>query len=523
MRRFAVAFSAALMLFAAGAHGADMELTYDGSVHSYSADDIYLEVNGKRVATKEMPPIMIMNRTMVPVREVFEAMGGKVGWNADTKQVTVSYDGIEVAMTPGSREVYLGRSRIVISDGEPTPMIINNKTMVPIRMVADMLGFSVGWDGDRRIVSLNSTDEGFSDSEPVTPEPPSGKADKGVISEIEVEKSGSAELVYLVYGNPVKPGIERYSNSERVVLDFAGAQLGEGVYNLSYGGSIITGVRGANHDDKARIVLDVKSQPNIEISPTENGLVIVATPAGKNYTTKVNDLQSGQTFDPADIPDTTDEIEGSDDDLSLDTDGLVDTTNNIAFDYNTVVIDAGHGGNTGASRNGVQEDKITLAIALKVRDKLEDAGYNVVMTREKDVRVELQTRVDIASKPTDGKKIPAIFVSVHCNSFEESLAVNGTQVYYHPDSKYGTILAENIYNSDVAVTDLKGANVHDGSTLFVIRKTLQPAALVETGFLTNDGDRAYLTSEDGQDDFAEGITQGIIRTMEKMKADKGID
>ncbi len=543
MRRIAAAAAAGMMLFAANAYGAQMDLAYDGAIHHYSEPDIHLEINGKRITTKEMPPIRIADRTLVPVREVFESIGGKVGWSAETNRVSISYDGVEVSMQPGSRVINVGRSRVTVPAGEPAPMIINDKTMAPIRIVADLLGFDVGWDEATQTVSL--TDGNYKPSTA----PPAGVSSGGVISDVKIEKSGSAELVYLVYSSPEQPSISRYGSNERVVLDFPGTQLEEGVYNLTnVSGSIITGVRCANHEAdgesqrKARIVLDVKKQPNIEISMTENGLVIVATPASGKYVTKINDFDGDDIFDPSQL--TSDDYENtsvpeeqpqsssqSDGDVKLSTDGTVDTTQTLALDYNTVVIDAGHGGNTGAiytendragvSGETIREDKITLAIAKKVRDKLKAAGYNVVMTRETDKKVELQTRVDIASEPTDGKKIPAIFVSVHCNSFEKSES-NGTQVWYHPDSKYGTVLAENIYNSNLAHTTLRPGQIHDGSTFYVIRKTLQPAALVETAFISNAGDRAYLVSEEGQEALASGIAEGIIKTIEQMKADKGI-
>lgn len=509
MRRFIVAFIAALTIFAINAYGAEMILHYDGEYHAYNQADIHLNINGKEIVTKEMPPIALMDRTLVPVREVFEAIGGEVSWLPETGQVSIMYKGEEVLFTLNSRSIYRGQTRTTIPSGEPVPMAINDKTMVPIRIVAELLDFEVEWDDRSRTVYLYDEDHDKNNN---------ANRPKGVISKVSVEKDDDAEYVNLTYQSPIEPKVSRYNSPERVVLDFEGAQLKQGAVTVEFkDGDIITSVRGASHEDMARIVLDVENQPNIEVYKSAGGIVIAATPAGRSYTTKVNSVRDGQD-------NSSNTPSNSGNGVDLDTSGTVDTTTTRDFDYNTIVIDPGHGGtDPGTVWEGVNEKDVALSISLMVRDKLEDAGYNVVMTRSTDVYPSLQDRVDIASKATDGKKIPALYVSIHCNSFEKNLNVNGTQVYYHPDSKYGTVLAENIYNRNLENTTLAPKQVHDGSNLFVIRKTLQPAALVETGFLSNEGDREYLNSKKGQEAFATGIAEGIIKTMEQMKKDKGIN
>ena len=305
-------------------------------------------------------------------------------------------------------------------------------------------------------------------------------------------------------------------------MDFDGAQLKHSTTTVEFeDGAIITSVRGANHEDMARIVLDVKKQPNIRVYSSSDGIVIVAGTAGSSYSTKI---ELDQTYDQNEPPKASDDKpQSGGGEVNLDTTGTVDTTKKVELDYVSIVIDPGHGGyDPGAIGGKVNEKDVALAISLLVRDKLEDEGYNVVMTRSADTYPSLQDRVDIASKATDGEKIPALYVSIHCNSVDNNPGVNGTQVYYHPDSKYGTILAENIYNRNLVNTTLTPRQVHDGSGLFVIRKTIQPAALVETAFISNDSDREYLTSKEGQEALATGIVEGIIETMEQMKKDKGI-
>ena len=80
--------------------------------------------------------------------------------------------------------------------------------------------------------------------------------------------------------------------------------------------------------------------------------------------------------------------------------------------FNTVVIDAGHGGKDSGSLGPYDNEKVyTLKIAKLVRDILQRDGYRVVMTRESDVAVSLENRVRIANQFPE-----AIFLSIHFNS-----------------------------------------------------------------------------------------------------------
>lgn len=557
--------AAAFSLITATALAAEMNLIYDEVYHYYNEDDVFLEINGTPIETEEMPPVVIKDKTLVPVREVFEALGADVSWLNDTQQTKITYNGSEVLFTVGSPVVYMGRSKYAIPETDPAPMIINDKTMVPIRIVATLLGFDVNWDKSRRTVML--TDEDYtppaqdSPSESVsgstgsvskpenkptgntgsTSKPenkPTGNTDsnsgESVISKIFCTKSADgADLIYLAYTNPTNPVIARYESPNRVVMDFDGAVFTADA-SVDFDGTFVKSVRGANHDDKSRIVLDIKStQPNIELMRSSTGIVIIVRMAVLKPSTKIGDLVNGQIYvapklsevdssSENTVPDSSENNSSSGSDrVDLDTSGTVDTTTNRSFDFSSIIIDPGHGGHdSGALGGSIKESNVNLAISLKVAEKLQNAGYNVIMTRSGDTYPTLQDRVDIASEKTNGT-IPAIFVSIHCNSFENP-STNGTQVYYHPDSKYGTILAQNIYNANVAQTSLRPAQIHDGSHLFVIRKTLQPAALVETGFISNYSDREYISSSAGQEALANGIFTGIVQTLEQMKADKGL-
>ena len=195
------------------------------------------------------------------------------------------------------------------------------------------------------------------------------------------------------------------------------------------------------------------------------------------------------------------------------------TVNNDKPTINTsgkklVVIDAGHGGDdpgaVGYNSSGkavAYESHINLAIALLVGEKLEQSGFEVVYTRDKDEYISLKERSELANSIECD-----LFVSIHCNSIENG-AIKGTQVYYHPSSEIGTVLAENIYDNVVEMTGLSPKNTQNGSHLYVIRTTTSPAVLVETAFISNESDRNYLLSKNGQETMEQAIYKGITETI----------
>ena len=190
--------------------------------------------------------------------------------------------------------------------------------------------------------------------------------------------------------------------------------------------------------------------------------------------------------------------------------------NSSAMSQITVIIDAGHGGDdpgavgyNSVGKAVAYESHINLAVALLVGEKLEKNGIEVIYTRDTDDYITLPGRSELANESECD-----LFVSIHCNSIENG-AINGTQVYYHPASEVGTVLAENIYDKMVEKTGLAPKGTQNGSHLYVIRTTVSPAVLVETAFISNESDRKYLLSTNGQETMAEAIVQGIMETLKK--------
>jgi len=210
-----------------------------------------------------------------------------------------------------------------------------------------------------------------------------------------------------------------------------------------------------------------------------------------------------------------------------------------------VVVDAGHGGrDAGATGpHGTREKDVALAVAKKVAARLKALGFQVVMTRTRDVFVPLDERTRIANEARAD-----LFVSIHCNAARRR-TLHGVETWTLnvASDRYATRLAafENA-EADRTVSDLRliladlatKANASDARDLavavqssllrtlrgqvgpvrdhgvkqalfYVLLGTHMPSILVETGFISNPAEEARLKSGRFQEGTAEAIARGV--------------
>lgn len=173
-----------------------------------------------------------------------------------------------------------------------------------------------------------------------------------------------------------------------------------------------------------------------------------------------------------------------------------------AAPFNTVVIDAGHGGHDrgGIPSNIIPEKGVALDTARRVKAYLQDAGLRVVMTRSSDVFIPLGQRVAISNEQKN-----AIFVSIHYNSAPRRGA-NGIETF---GNSAGLPLARRIQRNVMKTTNGDDRGVKQRG-FFVLRKNRKPAVLVECGFLTNPGDAARANSAAYRSQVASQIARAIL-------------
>lgn len=115
-----------------------------------SQQNIVVMLESKEIKFPDQKPVVQNNRTLVPIRFVAEALGYRVEWNAKDNSAVI--DGGRIVL-------YIGTNRAVI-DGKKVTLetkstVMNERTMVPLRVVAETLGCTVDWIADTQTVLVN--------------------------------------------------------------------------------------------------------------------------------------------------------------------------------------------------------------------------------------------------------------------------------------------------------------------------------------------------------------------------------
>jgi len=232
-----------------------------------------------------------------------------------------------------------------------------------------------------------------------------------------------------------------------------------------------------------------------------------------------------------------------------------------------IVIDAGHGGLDYGCHGSVenQEKNIALDIALKLGDKIkkELPDVKVIYTRTDDRLVELWKRADIANRNKAD-----LFISIHCNAhtnkslsgaetyvmglhknaenirvsqrenkslkLEENYEETGHYSDFDPSSAEAHIILSLYQNAflehSISLASIVQDNVKNKGKMIdlgvnqagflVLWKTTMPSILIETGYLTNPANEAYLISEVGKNESASNIFEAIKEFKIRLEASK---
>mgnify|MGYP001027335841 FL=1 len=180
----------------------------------------------------------------------------------------------------------------------------------------------------------------------------------------------------------------------------------------------------------------------------------------------------------------------------------------------TVCVAPGHGGYDGGARGqdtGALEKDVNLAVALCLRQALQDAGAQVILTRETDTalagegaqrkRRDLQQRVDTASGAQ-------VFLSIHMNEYR-TRAESGPQVFYRAGQDDSRLLAGALQAQLIAgLAPARQRSAHTGE-YYLLEHLQIPAVLVECGFLSNAAEEQKLLDPAYQQRVAQAICAGV--------------
>jgi len=122
----------------------------DNSVNS----GIHVYYNGKRISFHSygQNPEILEGRTLVPLRSIFEAMGAEVEWDGATSTAIAKRGNVEVKIQIGVNEIYKNGKAIAV---DVPAQLVNERTMVPARVIAEAFGADVQWNGNGRTVLIS--------------------------------------------------------------------------------------------------------------------------------------------------------------------------------------------------------------------------------------------------------------------------------------------------------------------------------------------------------------------------------
>ena len=125
-------------------------------IYTQPARPIAIQLRGNTLVT-DQSPVLGNSRTLVGLRAIGEGLGARVDWDDVTRKASVALGDREVEVTLGSNRVIIRKAgqpeRIILSD--IAPVLVNGRTMVPVRVLAESLGLQVGWNEATSTVHLD--------------------------------------------------------------------------------------------------------------------------------------------------------------------------------------------------------------------------------------------------------------------------------------------------------------------------------------------------------------------------------
>ncbi|WP_340010709.1 N-acetylmuramoyl-L-alanine amidase family protein [Paenibacillus sp. FSL H7-0690] len=445
-------------------------------------------------------------------------------------------------------KIYLDGKEITAGQKVPVENV-NDTIMVPLRLISESLGYTVGWDQKSKTVTIeqqgkviklivNQKTASVDDKTVQLTTAPVLRSDTTLvpirfISEqfgLTVTWDNAKKIVYLI-----TPGSSNENGSSDGNSGNGGSEVVVPPVDPTKNLTMINGL--SFSENRLSVAMEGNSEPKVSVMTGPDRLVIDfpnATFSDLFGTGQVLDPDLNGKLEVKDYPDVSGvryslyssnpytvrfvidlnypknyniSVSGTDSKLviiDLNAESTDDTSTQPGNDgKKLVVLDAGHGAkDSGAvGVTGKYEKNFNLAIVLKTAALLKkESNIDVVLTRSDDTFLELKDRAAMANNLKAD-----LFISVHANSSASS-AASGTETYYQREASKA--LAKVMHKYLVEATGLSDRGVRYGN-FHVIRETKMPAVLLEVGYLSNKKDETLLFTEALQNKVAASIVSGI--------------
>lgn len=518
-------------------------------VSDAASDPIKITLDGKTVST-DADPIIVQNRTLVPVSSIVGALGGTSSWDQDSHTATFVKGSTTVKVTIGSKTVTVNGTKKTM-DVAPQLVKVDNKggarTMVPLRFISEGFGYDVDWDNPTRTVIIKSPSSGSTSTEA-----------SYTISTTKVSEgqkiSGDSSNTYTNVTITSTTSLKSYSSGTwlsspyRYYIDFKDSKLGTdaaAAKSVTASGSPVTSVRGGTQSGNiVRIVIDMSSKVEPKISYSSNGKTMTlsfkeSASSGSESTSTDNGSSNSDAGNSNNSSDNTSSSTGDNTNTTaaVKEPDSITVNNTVKHDsltnYNpysdgriTVVIDPGHGKTTGGKRSpdsSLMEWEFNRDVAYRLKDLLEAQGYTVIMTVSKDDQTDpsLADRVAVAN---NAKNVD-LFVSIHANANGSGSSwdsAHGWEIWIHKSGGVSEKAAKSIEAATKsAITEFTDRGIKKTGTgekgLYVSRNTEMPSVLIEHGFYTNQSECQLMKTSEFRQRLAQADATGIINFFNSFK------
>lgn len=463
-----------------------------------------IEAEGR---TLKVPTSVVHGRTLVPVRAVFDQLGGACKWRTDS----------ELDVTGEIRLVTLADGQLTIDStlsSKPRVFSLND----PPRLVIDFRGMTMAQSATNSLPDSVHVAQYSADTVRVVYQSPNVPAMGTDFS------SASRHFVYRLDFKEAPPSTG--SSTQGIVTHDPdpGSEPGVKTPSGPVGTVSITRTSGHGLDLAVSLPAPLASPPvlhridpfTFEVSLPGAQLGEIQRPDSKSIQDlsvrpgTTGSILRVQTMQPMGVQFST-----SGNTLELN---MARTVGEASLLGKVVVVDAGHGGQDSGARapdRSVDEKTVTLQIATDLANDLRSEGATVIMTRSTDVFIPLKERPAIANR--NGADL---FISIHINSNSIDNSKSGTTTYYHGDNPNGRLLAQYVEHEIVGEKQLPGLGVLSDTSRYksgfaVLRYSRMPAILIETAFINNSVDRAKMIT----DSFQKTVASAVVRGLRMFLAD----
>lgn len=267
-----------------------MDLFYNGKHHAYAAKEVKIEIDGKEMVPKDMPAVIIDGRTMLPMRQIAQELGCEVNWNEAAQQIYVMRGSDIIVFTVNSKAGYENGKEFTM---DVPATIVNDRTMLPVRALADALHLNIKWDDPNRTVIINSGDTDAKE-EPTKPE--SGQTTAGTLTGIQTPSAKDADQTFIIQADgPMERYEKTFVDDQKIVLDFYGAKSSLPGEITKTNSDIVTGIRTATHENNGdsftRVVFDLSGKKDYEVTQSADKKNITIS-FGKTTVDKISAVHS---------------------------------------------------------------------------------------------------------------------------------------------------------------------------------------------------------------------------------------